>query len=219
MWAQFVYSHWCLYLRVSRKMLMVSVGNLSFFNGGGNFLTLPSGKANQTPRMKGLFAFQASFLTLPLISISVSLSYLQSPKPLFFWLHFTLIDTLYKAHLKNVWIGQFRQEGKAKALCFLFKGISWPQGTLLCCGCQRSCGKSLFSLPMMSSVISSILHAMAIGSGQFPFFSFYQLLDCICFPNHRVTDFIQPSCFYSLDRLASSPGSTTAQPTLKVLQR
>lgn len=83
---------------VSRKMLMVSVGNLSFFNGGGNFLTLPSGKANQIPRTKGLFAFQSSFLTLPLIFISISLSYLQNLQPLFFWLLFNLLDTLYKAH-------------------------------------------------------------------------------------------------------------------------
>lgn len=150
---------------------MVSVGNLSFFNGGGNFLTLPSGKANQIPRMKGLFAFQASFLTLPLISISVSLSYLQSPKPLFSWLHFTLIDTLYKAHFKNVWIGQFRQEGKAKALCFLFKGISWPQGTNYSVDARDLVGRVSFLFP---DVLCHLFYSSCHGHRKWsiPFFLF-----------------------------------------------
>lgn len=134
---------------VYRKMLMVSVGNLNFVNGGGNFLTLPSGKANQIPRMKGLFAFQASFLTLSLISTSIFLSYLQSPNPFLFLtaLHFDwhMVQSTFK---KKVWVGQWRQKGKARALCFLFKGISGLKGPyLLLCGCQRSCGRVSFLFP------------------------------------------------------------------------
>lgn len=131
---------------VYRKMLMVSVGNLSFVNGGGNFLTLPSGKANQIPRMKGLFAFQASFLTLSLISTSIFLSYLQSPNPFLFLtaLHFDwhMVQSTFK---KKVWVGQWRQKGKARALCFLFKGISGLKGPYYFVDARDLVGEFLFS--------------------------------------------------------------------------
>lgn len=199
---------------VCRKMLMVSVGNLSFVNGGGNFLTLPSGKANQIPRMKGLFAFQASFLTLPLISTSIFLSYLQSPNPFLFLtaLHFDwhMVQSTFKK--KSELDNGDRRERQRLYVSFLKASVA--SRDLITLWMPEILWESLFSLPMMPSVISSILHATVIESGHFPFFSFYQLLDCICFPNHRVADFIQPSCFYSLDRIASSPGSTncTADP-------
>lgn len=94
---------------------------------------------------------------------------------------------------------------------FLKASVGLKGASLLTPWMSEILWESLFSLPMMPSVISSILHAMALESGHFPSFSFYQLLDCTFFLSHRITDFIQPCCFSSLGRIACSPGSTNCK--------
>lgn len=67
-------------------------------------------------------------------------------------------------------------------------------------------GDLLFLL-MTYPVISSFFMPWPLRM-VFPTFHFSPAARWCLFPTHGVNDFIQPSCLYSLDRIACSPGST-----------